>query len=127
MLPQCVPYQAQDALTHMAGASFANDGSFFEQFQRMQQQAEQLADKPAADSASTRHEETVQPTTQESASAQCSKSASPALQSSSLNAEDEFIASTSFTGAMDGFVFTTGDGHLCLQQQDLLLAQAGSG
>lgn len=98
----------------MAGVPFSNDGSFFEQFQKMQQQIEQTADKPS-EVAGTRPEEAAQPATQESASAQCSKSASPALPASDASVDNDFIPSTSFTGSMEGFAFTTGEADSAVQ------------
>lgn len=54
---------------------------------------------------------------EECASAQCSNSASPALAATDLALKEEFVPATSFTSAMDGFVFTTGNCSVCAVMQ----------
>lgn len=95
----------------MAGTSFANDGSFFENFQKLQQQADHTVGEVDGAETGCKQQQPAVSAAQESASAQCSKNASPALACVDPGADSDFVASSSFSGMLEGFVFTTGEGQ----------------
>lgn len=99
-------------------ANLPNDGSFFEQFQRMQKEKdavsareeEEALKKDAHDPLPPLPDETVAPVVESARSAANASTSNPAAVEPTVESKDSlFLRSATFTGPKAGFLFKLGD------------------